>query len=45
VFAIVRLVNAELDTLAQELLKKEKDHLAILDKIDEIQGLLLDMIV
>ena len=45
VFAIVRLVNSELDELAQELLKKEKDHLAILDKIDEIQGLLLDMIV
>jgi hypothetical protein len=45
VFNIVRLVNAELDELAQELLKKEKDHLAILDKIDAIQGLLLDMIV
>jgi uncharacterized protein YaaR (DUF327 family) len=45
VFAIVRLVNEELDELAQELLKKEKDHLAILDKIDEINGLLLDMIV
>lgn len=45
VFAIVRLVNEDLDELAQELLKKEKDNLAILDKIDEIQGLLLDMIV
>lgn len=45
VFAIVRLVNSDLDELAQELLKKEKDHLAILDKIDQIYGLLLDMIV
>jgi hypothetical protein len=45
VFAIVRVVNQDLDDLAQELLKKEKNHLAILDKIDEIQGLLLDMIV
>jgi len=45
VFAIVRMVNQDLDDLAQELLKKEKDHLAILDKIDEIQGMLLDMIV
>jgi len=45
VFAIVRMVNQELDELAQELLKKEKDHLEILNKIDEIQGLLLDMIV
>jgi len=45
VFAIVRKVNQDLDDLAQELLEKEKDHLAILDKIDEIQGMLLDMIV
>jgi hypothetical protein len=45
VFGIVRMVNKDLDDLAQELLKKEKDHLAILDKIDEIHGLLLDMIV
>ena len=45
VYGIVRLVNEDLDDLAQELLKKEKDGLAILDKIDEINGLLLDMIV
>ncbi|MCL2576657.1 MAG: YaaR family protein [Defluviitaleaceae bacterium] len=45
VYGIVRLVNQDLDELAQELLKKEKDHLSILDKIDEINGLLLDMIV
>ena len=45
VYGIVRMVNQDLDELAQELLKKEKDHLAILDKIDEIHGLLLDMIV
>ena len=45
VYGIVRLVNQELDELAQELLKKEKDRLSILDKIDEINGLLLDMIV
>lgn len=45
VYGIVRLVNQELDDLAQELLKKEKDRLTILDKIDEINGLLLDMIV
>jgi len=45
VYGIVRLVNHDLDELAQELLKKEKDRLSILDKIDEIHGLLLDMIV
>ena len=45
VYGIVRLVNQDLDDLAKDLLKSEKNHLAILDKIDEIQGLLLDMIV
>ena len=45
VYGIVRLVNQDLDELAQELLKKEKNHLTILEKIDEIHGLLLDMLV
>ncbi len=45
VYGIVKLVNKKVDDLAQELLKKEKDHIAILDKTDEIQGLLLDIIV
>ena len=45
VYGIVRLVNEDLDDLAQELLKDEKDHLAILDKTDEIHGLLLDLLV
>ncbi|MCL2707886.1 MAG: YaaR family protein [Defluviitaleaceae bacterium] len=45
VYGIVRLVNQDLDELAQELLKKEKDHILILDRINEIEGLLLDMVV
>ncbi len=45
VYGIVKLVNKNVDDLAQELLKKEKDHIAILDKTNEIQGLLLDIIV
>jgi len=45
VYGIIRLVKGDLDELAQELLKKEKDHIAILDKTNEIQGLLLDLIV
>ena len=32
-----------LDELAKELMKEEKDHLAILSKIGEIRGLLLDI--
>ena len=45
VYGIVRLINQELDELAQELLKKEKDHLRILDRVDELYGLLLDLMV
>lgn len=43
VYGIIRLVDQNLDELAQELMKDEQDHLAILDKIGEIQGLLLDI--
>ena len=43
VYGIIRLVDANLDELAGELVKDEKDHLSILEKIGEIQGLLLDI--
>lgn len=43
VYGIVKKVNNNLDELAQELIKKEKDHLRILEKVDEIRGLLLDI--
>ena len=43
VYGIIRLVDENLDQLAQELMKDEKDNIAILNKIGEIQGLLLDI--
>lgn len=43
VYGIIKLVDETLDSLAQELVKDEKDHLAILGKIGEIRGLLLDI--
>lgn len=43
VYGIIRLVDETLDELAQELMKEEKDNLAILSKIGEIKGLLLDI--
>lgn len=43
VYGIIRLVDENLDSLAQELMKDEQDHLAILNKIGEIRGLLLDI--
>lgn len=43
VYGIIRRVDETLDELAQELVKDEKDHIAILSKIGEIRGLLLDI--
>lgn len=44
VYGMIKLVDENLDLLAAELLKAEKDHLFILGKIDEIRGLLLDIL-
>ena len=43
VYGMIRQVDDNLDSLAQELVKDEKDHIAILGHIDEIRGLLLDI--
>lgn len=45
VYGIVKKVDDDLDELAQELLKEESDRLLMLDKTDEIRGLLLDLMV
>lgn len=43
VYGMVKLVDKNLDELAEELVKEEKDHINILGKVDEIRGLLLDI--
>lgn len=43
VYGMVKLVDAALDELAEELMQEEKDHISILSKIGEIRGLLLDL--
>ncbi len=43
VYGIIKLVDKNLDDLAGELVKEEKDHIAILNRVDEIRGLLLDI--
>lgn len=45
VYGIIRLVDKTLDELAEELMKDEKSHVAILARIDEIRGLLLDILM
>lgn len=44
VYGIIKLVDENLDQLASELIKDEKEHLMVLSKIDEIRGMLLDII-
>lgn len=44
VYGLIKLIDANLDELAQELVKDEKDHILILNRIGEIRGLLLDIL-
>ncbi len=43
VYGIIRLIDENLDELAKELMKDEQDNIQILEKIGEIEGLLLDI--
>lgn len=43
VYGMIKLIDENLDALAVELIKDEKDQITILNKIDEIRGLLLDL--
>ena len=43
VYGIIRLIDQNLDELAKELVKEEQDNIAILAKIGEIEGLILDI--
>ncbi len=44
VYGMIKLIDQNLDELAMELIKEEKDNITILNKIDEIRGMLLDLI-
>ncbi len=44
VYGMIRQVNSNLDELAAALLSEEQDSITILSKIDEIRGLLLDIL-
>jgi hypothetical protein len=43
VYGIIRLIDKNLDELAQELVEEEKDPISILGRVGEIEGLLLDI--
>lgn len=45
VIGIIKLIDSNLDELAKALLEDEKDTINILSKIDEIRGLLIDLLI
>ena len=45
VYAVIKKVNEELDELTREVLAGEKDRLKILKKLDDIKGLILDIML
>lgn len=44
VYGVVKLVNDKLDELAKELINAEKNQMDILDRVGEIEGLVLDIV-
>lgn len=44
VYGIIHLIDEDLDKLAETLMEEEKDHLEILRLIDDIRGMLIDII-
>ena len=43
VYGMIKLVDEKMDELATALVQDEKDHIDILNRVDEIRGLLLDI--
>lgn len=45
VFSTIKIVNEKLEQLTKEVLNSEKDNLAILGRIEDIRGLILDLVL
>jgi len=45
VYSIVKTVDRELDTLTREFISGQIDHMGVLKKIDDIRGLLVDIMM
>jgi uncharacterized protein YaaR (DUF327 family) len=43
IYSVIKNVNKSLDDLTTEILSEQKDYISILDKVDDIRGLLVDM--
>ncbi len=45
VYALIRRINEEVDQLAREVMDGERDNIDLLKRMDDIRGLILDMIL
>lgn len=45
IYAIIRKVNEKVELLTQDVLSAEKDNIKILQRLDDIRGLILDIIM
>jgi Protein of unknown function (DUF327). len=45
VYAIIKSINENLEKLTAEVLKSERNHLEILGRIEDIRGLILDLLL
>lgn len=45
VYAVIKKVNEELDQLTRDVLSEEKDNIKVLQRLDDIRGLILDIVM
>jgi uncharacterized protein YaaR (DUF327 family) len=45
VFAIIKNINSELDQLTQDVLNGESDNIVLLQRLEDIRGLILDLLM
>ena len=45
VFVLIKKVNDRLEEMAQEILSEQKDNIRLLEMVDDIRGLLLDILL
>ncbi len=45
VFVLIKQVNAKLDEMAQQILAEQRDNIRLLEMVDDIRGLLVDILL
>lgn len=45
VYATIKKINSEIENLANDILKEENDNISVLKRLDDIRGLILDLLM